>query len=260
MIVVDSASATDATRRVAASAGVRYLRCDVAGASLARNAGVAAASHDVVAFTDDDCCPQPGWAAALERMFERDATLGWVTGAVNASGADGSLSTEEVPAGPWTGSRDPMRFGHGANWACRRDAFAAVGGFDEVMGPGAPLLAAEDQDLFWRLLRAGWAGDHAHDAEVRHPAWRDRTMMLRVEWTYGVGTGALTAKATRLGDRDGPRLRSRLWDEGAVRIVDLVVRRRLGTAARQSVRTAGTVVGRVRARRFAIGEDGRFRP
>src|SRR6478609_4994583 len=35
------------------------------GPAAARNAGWRAATGSVVAFTDDDCVPSPGWAAAL---------------------------------------------------------------------------------------------------------------------------------------------------------------------------------------------------
>src|SRR5439155_5962763 len=65
VVVVDSASSTDETARVAASYGVRYLRLDVPGVSRARNAGWRSASNELVAFVDDDVRVHPGWRDAM---------------------------------------------------------------------------------------------------------------------------------------------------------------------------------------------------
>lgn len=254
IVVVDSASRDGRVRDVVGPPA-RYVRCDRPGASVARNVGVAAATGAIVAFTDDDCRPRPGWAAALAAAFERDPALVFVTGAL--SGAQ--ISTDDVDAGPWHAVRDPMHLGHGANWACRRDAFLAVGGFDESMGPGARLRAAEDHDLFWRLLRAGGSGTHVREAVVDHPSWRGTRDLVRTEWAYGIGTGALAMKARRLRAH-GPSLRTRLWDEGLVLAARLAWRRWERPALRQLVRVAGVLAGAVRARSIDIDADGRFSP
>jgi GT2 family glycosyltransferase len=257
IVVVDSASTAPGVDAVADRAGVRYVRCDVPGASRARNAGIAASTADIVAFTDDDCRPQPGWGRALADAFERDDAVAFVTGRVVGEDGDEQMSTNDVPAGTWRGPLDPMRLGHGANWACRRSALATVGGFDEIMGPGGPLRAAEDHDLYWRLLDAGFTGRHVHEAVVVHPAWRRGVELLRTEWAYGVGTGALAMKARRLG-RPGPALRTRVWDEGFALAAKLAWRRWERPALRQATRAAGAVAGALRARHVAIGDDRRF--
>jgi N-acetylglucosaminyl-diphospho-decaprenol L-rhamnosyltransferase len=51
----------------------------------------------------------------------------------------------------------------GACFLVRRDAFEAVGGFDESY-----FMYAEDVDLCWRLGRAGWSVAYAPTAEVTH--------------------------------------------------------------------------------------------
>src|SRR5437868_5684485 len=48
---------------------------DHAGPAAARNAGWRAARGAVIAFTDDDTIPDPGWLAAAVPVFERDGDL-----------------------------------------------------------------------------------------------------------------------------------------------------------------------------------------
>ena len=63
IIVVDNASATPDTERVAGEAGprIRYVRENRPGLDWARNRGIVETSGEVVAFTDDDCVVDPGW-------------------------------------------------------------------------------------------------------------------------------------------------------------------------------------------------------
>ena len=54
VLVVDSASETDATRRAAAAARAAYVRSDVRGLSIARDLGLRTSARPLVLFTDDD--------------------------------------------------------------------------------------------------------------------------------------------------------------------------------------------------------------
>ena len=64
VIVVDNASTDERTREVTISARATYVREDRPGLDFARNAGVSAASGEIVVFTDDDVRLHP-------RCFER---------------------------------------------------------------------------------------------------------------------------------------------------------------------------------------------
>ena len=55
----------------------------------------------------------------------------------------------------------------GAGFLVRRDAFQAVGGFDE-----AYFMYVEDVDLCWRLRRAGWGARYEPAAQVVHEQGR----------------------------------------------------------------------------------------
>ena len=61
VVVVDDGS-SDATARVARDAGARVVsNATPLGPADARNAGVAATTAPLIAFTDADCVPAAGW-------------------------------------------------------------------------------------------------------------------------------------------------------------------------------------------------------
>ena len=65
IVVVDSAPSDDSAERVVAAYDVRYVRVDLPGVSRARNAGWRAASHELVAFIDDDARAHEGFRDAM---------------------------------------------------------------------------------------------------------------------------------------------------------------------------------------------------
>ena len=83
VVIVDNGS-TDNTRAVAESfADHLPLTYDyLAEASIpnARNRVLELASHEIVAFTDDDCGIPEGWLASIERAFLRADNVGLVGG------------------------------------------------------------------------------------------------------------------------------------------------------------------------------------
>jgi glycosyltransferase involved in cell wall biosynthesis len=249
-VVVDSASVDGAaTAAVARAAGVEVLRADRPGLSRARNVGVAAATTPIVAFTDDDCRPKAGWARGIAAAFAAGDDLGFVTGAVDADGdarlplaVSGDRTPRSIVAGD-----DPTTCGHGAHMAVRRDALDAIGGFDEHLGAGGPLHAAEDSDAFHRLLCAGWSGAFDPSIEVSHVQWRTTGEALKVSYGYGVGVGAMGMKAVRRHRRGGWAVLGRgVWRRGIAGAArDLRNGYQTG-ALSSTVRAGGVVVGSLR--------------
>src|SRR5262249_58919523 len=83
LIVVDNRS-TDATRAVVAEYPVRLLEeHHVQSSYAARNRGVAASHGDLLAFTDADCVPDPGWVRGLAGAFDDDQ-IGLAAGPIEA--------------------------------------------------------------------------------------------------------------------------------------------------------------------------------
>ncbi len=254
VLVVDSASAdAAAVAAVGRAHDVPVLRVDRPGASLARNRGWQACATDLVAFTDDDCRPRPGWTDALREALD-DPGRAFAFGRVEAAhdgGVGVSLLTDPEDR-EVDGSTPAAALGHGANMAVRRTALQAVDGFDEVLGAGAPLRAAEDKDLFWRLLVAGWRGAYAAGAVVDHLPRATRGEAVRAAHGYGVGEGALALKQRRLGGRAGDSRRDAL----DALVGDLRARYWTGAAV-DLARLAGIARGTRLAARYGIG-GGRF--
>ncbi|MGF1477022.1 MAG: glycosyltransferase [Geminicoccaceae bacterium] len=206
MIVVDDGSPEPVEPVVAKANGrlhVTCLRQENAGPAKARNRGAAAAQGQYLAFTDDDCRPEPTW---LERLIaplkdRPDALVGGQT--VN-------LLTDNVYA---EASQDlvsflydyALRHGRGLdfftsnNMACRKDRFAALGGFDETF----PLAAAEDRDFGLRWKEQGWPLIHAPGAVVGHLHALSLARFWRQQANYGRGARHLRV---RMADRDGRKV------------------------------------------------------
>ncbi len=163
-IIVADDDASDETRRLVkqwagqAQVCVRYVPVTHAhGPAAARNAGWRAARGAIVAFTDDDCIPDVDWLRAGTAAFEKEVAGVW-----------GRIKMP-LPAEPTDYERDAAQLQEAefatANCFYRRDALAAVGGFDERF----TMAWREDSDLFFSLMERGFKLGRADQAVVTHP-------------------------------------------------------------------------------------------
>jgi glycosyltransferase involved in cell wall biosynthesis len=128
------------------------------GPAVARNIGWRRAKAPLVAFTDDDCVPHPGWLAA------GTAALG-----DGAAGAWGHVIVP-LPPDPTDYQRDAacLEVSPFATASCfyRREALELVGGFDERF----TMAWREDSDLHFMMLKRGLRLVRAPaEAVVTHP-------------------------------------------------------------------------------------------
>lgn len=191
VVVADSASDDPgAVERVAAQMGARVVRCDVKGASRARNAGWRATRHELVAFVDDDVQVLPGWADALVAAAGGEAAF--VAGrTVAPEGTAGPLATVTWGRPPDVVDRDTGgAFAASNNLLVRRAALLRTGGFDERLGAGTWLEGGEDLELIDRVLALGVTGRYAEAAVGVHEQWRDAAQFRRLQLAYGKGMGA----------------------------------------------------------------------
>lgn len=195
VLVIDNASAdgsADAAR--AADPGATVLALDRnLGFGSAANVGVAACSSPYVAVCNPDLTVAPGTSAAMVAALERDPGLGAVgpridtpdgrlyesvrrfPGLVDAVGHaflsfvwPGNPFTRRYKMADWDhAERADVDWVAGTYVALRREAFDAVGGFDDRY-----FMYMEDVDLCWRLWRAGWRVGYEPSARVVHAIGR----------------------------------------------------------------------------------------
>ncbi len=141
-----------------AAPAIRYLAVHGNhGPAAARNTGWQAACAPIVAFTDDDCIPEPGWLQAGIAAMSAEVDALW--GAVHVPLPERPTDYERNEAGL-------ERAGFvTANCFCRRAVLKRVGGFDERF----TMAWREDSDLCFTLLEHGRTVVHAPAAVVVHP-------------------------------------------------------------------------------------------
>ena len=184
---------------------MRLIRQANAGPAAARNRGAAEARRPYLAFTDDDCAPDPRWLAAFARAFadKPDALLGGRI--VNALPDNRCAAASQTVTDFAYGWADRLGRGTGpggtylfatANLACPTDAFRAVGGFDESF----PLAAGEDYDFSHAYQHAGRPAAFVGDAIILHR----HAMTLRQYWRqhFAYGRGLLQFRR-RVAQRTG---------------------------------------------------------
>jgi glycosyltransferase involved in cell wall biosynthesis len=249
LIVVDSASRGTDTRRVAEAHAALYVRCDEPGASRARNSGWRRARHELVAFVDDDVRVHSGWADELARCAVEFPYASFIAGRIGTppERPEHPLALKEDLDPAWLDATTPNPVAHTASIAFRRYALEMTGGFDEILGAGGPLRAAEDQDLLDRVFTAGFRGRYTPDAYAVHEPWRTRSEILSLEWSYGIGTGARLVKLLRINrGRIRKVFRDNVWAVVLDAIHAVRVRHKFKIAV-CCFRLLGTVVGFIRA-------------
>jgi hypothetical protein len=139
----------------------------------ARGAGLAAATTNIVAFTDDDVVLDPSWLGWMVAGFAAAERVACVTGLIVPL----ELETQaQVLMEEFSGfgkgfeqriwDRDEHRlahplypytvglFGSGASAAFSKDVLASLGGFDPHLGIGTPAIGA-GIDIYTRLVLGG---------------------------------------------------------------------------------------------------------
>jgi len=225
-VVVIDQSPADASRLalsgLMSDPRLRYVKSPTTGLSVSRNQGVAEARGAILAFTDDDCRVPTSWVADVRAVFDADAELAMLFGAVLLRREDQAkgFAAEFAPGEhrEFQGRFPSMHlpWGIGANMAMRSDVFTRVGTFDSLLGAGAHFHAGEEIDLTIRAIGAGLKVRHTPDISVVHLGLREGADASRLMRGYGMGLGATFAKHVRLGTRGSAAgLAHWLWLHGS---------------------------------------------
>jgi glycosyltransferase involved in cell wall biosynthesis len=145
------------------------------GASGARNAGLAVATGNIVAFLDDDAAAEPEWVSRLLKHYSRPEVLG-VGGALVPRWDAGRRPRwfpeefEWVVGCSYRGLPEqvaPVRNLIGANMSYRRHVLESVGGFREGIGRvGKTPLGCEETELSIRVLQRYPRGQVLYDPGI----------------------------------------------------------------------------------------------
>lgn len=148
-----------------------------------RNAGVRAAEGDIIAFTDSGCRPGVDWLARLTAPLQagEHVTAGPTFALAQEFDPYSGAGARHLPADGYLKECPTI------NMAFRREAFDAVGGFDEAFAYGS------DIDFSWRLSDAGYRIRGVPDAVIRHD-WGTWQRQLRRAYAYGKARARLYRK------------------------------------------------------------------
>jgi len=196
ILVIDACS-EDGTPELGRSYGARVLVNEKLHVAAARQLGVTAALHEIVAFTDSDCLPAPNWLQSLTGHFGRDSQLDGVGGKVVLTAPLNEVQRysahvfesimrfpEEMVLVTTKGMQGSFA---GANCAYRKETVLAVGGFREEF-----TNHAEEIDLFWRLV--DWKAKLLFDPTLRveHLEYPDTlARLVRTNFSYGFASTKL---------------------------------------------------------------------
>jgi glycosyltransferase involved in cell wall biosynthesis len=165
--------------------------------NVSRNAGLAVASGDLVAFVDQGHRVEPTWEASLREGLGRADCVTGPTRRTVRGGATGDELESRSIAG-----REVSYFA-GGNVAFTRETALSLDGFDEYLETGgardaAHRLAAQERSVEWlpgMSVRGPYSADGGErdarqlpsaDGEYHRWAWKYRSLAYRLAKNYGL--------------------------------------------------------------------------
>ncbi|MBD2099523.1 glycosyltransferase family 2 protein [Leptolyngbya sp. FACHB-261] len=190
ILIVDNNSTDGTAALLQAQASVRYLREERPGSYAARNAALQVAQGEVLAFTDDDCVPEPNWVfEGVQSLSSDEFQL--------AGGAIQFRFSEQPRLAEWLDSCQFLnqaeyvnwgRFAVTANLFVHRRVFEQIGPFSET------LISSGDSEFCRRAHAHGFQITYAEKALISHPTRKNLKALFRKSWRIGYGNGQLSAQ------------------------------------------------------------------
>ena len=183
ILVVDDGSTEPVPQSLETNPDIHLIRIPHGGPAVARNAGVAAARGDIVAFTDSDCAPAPDWLEKITQPFRSKRVVG-------VKGVYRTQQTELIARFvqlEYQYKYDRMAklphvdFIDTYSAAYRRDIFLQNNGFDTSF----TVPSVEDQEFSFRLAQKGYHLEFIPTAAVFHE--HDRNLSDYWKRKFGIG-------------------------------------------------------------------------
>jgi glucosyl-dolichyl phosphate glucuronosyltransferase len=196
-LVLVNNNCTDETDAIALQFADRlplvYVKEPYQGLSRARNAGLKAASGELVVFTDDDVEPCPEWIVEYWTAFRDRPTGFYFGGPVDSLLETGKMDEKLLRLAPWSvrgldWGTEPRKLGAGekfisGNWACRAQDLRAIGGFDVHLGLGAAadqVRTGEESDVMERLKERGLSPWYLPGARLMHYVPKEKCRLKHI--------------------------------------------------------------------------------
>ncbi len=166
---------------------LRLIRQQHGGPAIARNRGAQLAKGALLAFTDDDCAPDPCWLTALARAAAEQPQHAIGGQVINRLERNCYSESSQLLVGYvydyFNSGPTGATFFTSNNFAVPKAAFREVGGFD----PRLPRAAAEDREFCDRWIFLGRRMEYAPKAVVMHAHPMRFTSYWRQHFNYGRG-------------------------------------------------------------------------
>jgi glycosyltransferase involved in cell wall biosynthesis len=171
ILVVDNGS-TDSTAEIAEKNAVRVVTEPIPGRGRARNRGLKEAKEDFVVYIDSDAHADQDWLKYLLLACKKSGFAG-VTGNVYAANPDRPIAhlIDLI-------MRDKSHYAT-TSVVYRKKVLMKIGGFDERLGN------AEDVELAWRVLRAGYRIGYEPRSIIYHFHRARLVDFLRQQYDFG---------------------------------------------------------------------------
>ncbi len=170
LLVIDHSS-TDRTAKLAHAEGARVLSVSTGKIGSVRNAGLAAAKGEYVAYVDGDCSVPATWLQAAIGLLQSDESIGAVGGPC-LSPTDGTwVERSLAPSSIEPGLARRVKAIATSSFIARTSLLRDIGGFDES------LISGEDDDMSNRIRSRGLALVSTSDCHIVHhgypQTWQD---------------------------------------------------------------------------------------
>ncbi len=220
IILVDDGSEERLESLVPDDVKVRYYYQEGQGLSVARNTAAHFAKGEILAYTDDDCEPDPHWLFWLNRAYQEE--LYDAIGGPNLSPVTedrGKKLVQSLPAHATHVMLDDQEAEHlpGCNLSVKKEAFESIGGFDPIFK-----AAGDDVDFCWRLRERGMKLGFHPAAFVWHHRRASLSGYLKQQMGYGRAEALLYQKHPEQFGEGGIKWQGsvysgvpRLWRYGA---------------------------------------------
>ena len=162
---------------------IKYVEENNQGLSYARNAGLRAATGDLIIFTDDDVKPCKDWLRIYWEAYQKNPDDYFWGGPIESEFEEPPPDMELIRLGPcsvkgldWGTQHKILNLDGGeyfiaANWGCPAKALSVVGEFDVHLGlnPSSnKVLVGEENNLMNRLVIGGLNPLYLPDAKIQH--------------------------------------------------------------------------------------------